>query len=148
MGDAKPIKTPFEQNQKVTSFEYDQRYPPTDEDKLLKDPSVFKRLIGRLLYLTMTRPDISFSVQTLSQHMHNPKQSHLEAALRIVKYIKKSPGLGLLMSSNSSMELIAYCDSDWAACPVSRKSVSGYCVKLGESLISWKTKKQSTVSRS
>ncbi|WMV47062.1 hypothetical protein MTR67_040447 [Solanum verrucosum] len=80
--------------------------------------------------------------------MQQPKVSHWEAALRLVRYIKGSPGKGILLSSKRSLELEAFCDSDWAACPNTRKSVTGYMVKLGDSLISWKSKKQHTVSRS
>ncbi|XP_019256320.1 PREDICTED: uncharacterized protein LOC109234707 [Nicotiana attenuata] len=85
---------------------------------------------------------------SLSQFMHAPKKSHYEAALHVVKYIKDQPGLGLLMSSKSTEKVQGYCDSDWEACPMSRKSVTGFCVKLGNSPISWKAKKQSTISRS
>ncbi|XP_031248688.1 protein ACCELERATED CELL DEATH 6-like [Pistacia vera] len=80
--------------------------------------------------------------------MQSPKESHLEAALRVIRYVKKEPALGLFMSSKSPMELVAFCDSDWASYAVSRKSVSGYCAKLGDSLLSWKTKKQNTIARS
>ncbi|XP_059281117.1 secreted RxLR effector protein 161-like [Lycium ferocissimum] len=118
------------------------------EDKVLGDPRPYQRLVGRLLYLTMTRPDLAFAVQVLSQYMHTPKQSHWEAALRVVKYIKEAPGLGLLMPSGTTNELVAYCDSDWGGCLESRRSVTGYLVKLGEALISWKSKKQETVSKS
>jgi len=96
----------------------------------------------------MTRPDISFSVQTLSQFLQQPKRSHMDAALRVVKYIKKQPGQGILLSSNSSTEITAYCDEDWAACPTTRRSVTGFVIKLGESMVSWKAKKQTTISRS
>ncbi|XP_070020271.1 uncharacterized mitochondrial protein AtMg00810-like [Nicotiana sylvestris] len=80
--------------------------------------------------------------------MHAPKASHYEAALHIVKYIKKQPGLGLLMSSRGEEKVKAFYDSDWASCPISRKSITCFCVKLGTSLISWKAKKQSTISKS
>ncbi|XP_060182544.1 secreted RxLR effector protein 161-like [Lycium barbarum] len=78
----------------------------------------------------MTRPDLAFAVQVLSQYMHTPKQSHWEAALRVVKYVKEAPGLGLLMPSGITNELVAYCDSDWGGCLESRRSVTGYLVKL------------------
>ena len=96
----------------------------------------------------MTRPDIAFVVQVLSQYMHSPKNSHMEATLRVVRYIKGTAGLGLFMPSNNMSELVAYCDSDWGACIESKKSVTGYIVKLGSALVSWKAKKQNTVSRS
>ncbi|XP_060182892.1 uncharacterized mitochondrial protein AtMg00810-like [Lycium barbarum] len=96
----------------------------------------------------MTRPDLDFVVQVLSQYMHDPKQSHLEAALRVVKYIKGTPGVGLFMPSSGGNKLTSYCDSDWGSCIASRKSVTGYVVKFGDTLVSWKSKKQKTVSRS
>jgi len=80
--------------------------------------------------------------------MQQPKKSHWEAALRVVRYLKHSPGLGVFMKRGSALQLSAYCDSDWAACPNTRRSVTGFVVQLGGSLISWKSKKQHTVSRS
>lgn len=118
------------------------------KDSILPDPSVYQRLVGRLLYLTITGPDICFAVQYLSQFMQTPKSSHLRAAERIIGYLKKSPGLGILLYASTDLKLHAYCDSDWASCPLSRKSITGYLVTLGTSHISWKSKKQHTVSRS
>ncbi|XP_016475616.2 secreted RxLR effector protein 161-like [Nicotiana tabacum] len=96
----------------------------------------------------MSRPDIAFLVKTLSQFMQQPKRSHWDAAIRVVKYIKREPGLGILLRSQNSSEISVFCDADWASCPNTRKSVSGYLVKFGESPISWKSKKQNTVSKS
>ncbi|KAG8494583.1 hypothetical protein CXB51_012012 [Gossypium anomalum] len=149
IGGAKSATTPLEQNTKLTAIEYDQGIRQEEkEDSLLQDKTVYQRLIGRLLYLTHTRPDITYAVHYLSQFMQYPKVSHLNAALRVVRYIKNCPGQGILLSSSSSCQLIAFCDSDWASCPMSRKSVTGFCIKLGSSLISWKAKKQNTVARS
>ncbi|XP_049386270.1 uncharacterized mitochondrial protein AtMg00810-like, partial [Solanum stenotomum] len=117
---SKPKWTPMEQNMKLTSSEYDLKFSEKSEDVLLEDRSVYQRLVGKLLYLTVTRPDISYAVQSLSQFMHAPKRSHYEAALHVVKYIKSQPGLGLLMSSRGDEKVEAYCDSDWASCPMSR----------------------------
>ncbi|XP_039169649.1 uncharacterized mitochondrial protein AtMg00810-like [Eucalyptus grandis] len=143
----KPAAIPIEQNTKLTSAAYDEGISK-DDDPVLKDPSGYQRLVGKLIYLTMTRPDISYAVQTLSQFMHSPKQSHFDAALKIVKYLKKCPGLGILLSRKCDMKMTAYCDADYATCPISRRLVTGYCIKFGESLLSWKTKKQPTVSLS
>ncbi|XP_039163144.1 uncharacterized mitochondrial protein AtMg00810-like [Eucalyptus grandis] len=143
----KPAVIPIEQNTKLTTADYDKGMSQ-DDDLTLEDPSIYQRLVGKLIYLTMTRPDISYAVQTLSQFMHSPKQSHMNAALKVVKYLKKCPGLGILLSRRCNMEMTAYCDADYATCPMSRRSISGYCIKLGDSLLSWKTKKQPTVSLS
>ncbi|XP_070020076.1 uncharacterized mitochondrial protein AtMg00810-like [Nicotiana sylvestris] len=106
------------------------------KDCVLLDPEPYQRLVGRLLYPTMTRPDITYVVQVLSQFMHKPKRSHMDTALRLIKYVKNAPGLGLLLSSQQSGNLVAFCDSDWAFCPQSRKSVTRYIVKFRNSLIS------------
>lgn len=116
-------------------------------DKLLPDAEKYRRLIGRLIYLTITRPYICYSVQNLSQFMHAPKVSHMESAIRVLKHLKSTPGLGILLSSIGPIELSAFCDSDWPTCPMTRRSVTRYCYQLGNSLISWKIKKQNVVSR-
>ena len=120
----------------------------SNKGELLKDPAVYRRLVGRLIYLTITRPDITYSVHVLSRFMHEPRLHHMTAALRVVKYLKSCPGQGLLLSSNNDLSLKAFCDSDWAGCPITRRSTTGYCVFLGNSLISWRTKRQRTVSLS
>ncbi|XP_062028543.1 uncharacterized mitochondrial protein AtMg00810-like [Rosa rugosa] len=120
----------------------------SNRGELLKDPAAYRRLVGRLIYLTITRPDITYYVHVLSRFMHEPRQPHMAAALRVVRYLKSSPGQGLLLSSNSNLNLRAFCDLDWAGCPVTRRSTTGYCVFLGDSLISWRTKRQKMVSLS
>ncbi|XP_039173755.1 receptor-like protein EIX2 [Eucalyptus grandis] len=144
----RPSVIPIEQNAKLTSAGYDTGISFSSDDPLLQDPSGYQRLVGKLIYLTMTRPDICYAVQTLSQFMHSPKQSHMNAALKIVRYLKTCPGLGILLSRKCNMEMTAYCDADYATCPMSMRSITGFCIKFGESLLSWKTKKQSTVSLS
>ena len=135
---AKPVDFPMEQNLKLTA----------DQGEMVKDAANYRRLVGRLIYLTITRPDITYSVNILSQFMHTPRKPHWDAALRVCKYLKSNPGNGLLFSANSSLQLKAYCDANWANCPMTRRSTTGYCVFLGNSLISWKTRKQKTTSRS
>ncbi|XP_019242687.1 PREDICTED: uncharacterized protein LOC109222834, partial [Nicotiana attenuata] len=124
----KPALTPLEFNHKLTSIEFDKVFNKENlsDDRLLEDRSGYQRIVGRLLYLTMTRPDIAFVVQVLSQFMHAPKQSHLDAAMRVIRYIKGNPGLGLFLPSTGNQKLVPFCDSDWGACVEIRKSVTGY----------------------
>ncbi|XP_060200219.1 uncharacterized mitochondrial protein AtMg00810-like [Lycium barbarum] len=140
---SKPANTPIDINVKLTSRQYDE----TIKDKVyieedpLTDQSGYHRLIRKLLYLTVTRPDISFAVQTLSQFLQDPKKSHMDVALRIMRYIKKQPGQGLLLSSKFRNEITEFCDADWASCPITRRFVTGFMIKFGDSLVSWKSKK-------
>lgn len=85
----RPIDTPYEQHCKLTSIKLDKISGDNQQDFLLSDTFCYQRLVGRLIYLCMTRPDISYSVQILSQHMHSPKKSHMDAAIRVLRYIKK-----------------------------------------------------------
>ncbi|KAJ9557475.1 hypothetical protein OSB04_012089 [Centaurea solstitialis] len=135
---AKPSKVPMDPNVLLNDRDGD----------VLEDSSQYRRLIGKLLYLTVTRPDMSLAVHKLSQFVSNPRAPHLKAARHLLCYLKQNPGQGVLFSANSSYKVQAYCDSDWGKCIDSRRSVTCYCIFLGNSLISWKSKKQPTVSRS
>ena len=119
-----------------------------DSGEILDEPDMYRRLIGRLLYINLTRPDICYAVQHLSQFMSMSRKPHWEAALHVLRYLKGTLYQGLHYPVSNDLCLNAYCDSDWAACAYSRKSLSGYCIYLGPCLISWKTKKQTTVSKS
>lgn len=136
--EAKPSSIPFDPNLKLS---------PTDGE-LLPDPTSYRRLIGRLIYLTNTRPDISFAVQHLSQFVSKPLVPHYQAATKVLRFLKSSPTKGIYLSASSPLKLCAFADSDWARCPTTRKSITGFCVVLGNSLLCWKSKKQNTVSRS
>ncbi|GKF61949.1 cysteine-rich receptor-like protein kinase 8, partial [Tanacetum coccineum] len=114
----------------------------------LQDLEVHRRFIGKLIYLTVTRPDICYTVQLLSQFMQSPTSVHMQAVKHLLKYLLNSPRQGILMAHDLTVQLKAYCDSDWASCPMTRRSITGYCVLLEDSLISWKSKKQAVVSRS
>ncbi|KAK4408085.1 Retrovirus-related Pol polyprotein from transposon RE2 [Sesamum angolense] len=138
LDNAKPTSTPL-----PAGIKFD-----ASSGSSLASPERYRRLVGRLLYLGLSRPDISFAVQQLSQFIQHPRQPYWDAALHLVRYLKGTPTLGLFFASTSSLKLTAYSDSDWASCLDTRRSVSGYCVFLGNYLVSWKTKKQATVSRS
>lgn len=135
---SKPSYFPMEQHHKLSS----------DTGDLIPDPGQYRRLVGRLIYLTITRPDITYPVHILSEFMQDPRQGHWDAAICLLRYLKSSPGQGLLLPSSNDLNLHVYCDSDWASCPMMRRSITGYLVMLGSAPISWKTKKQPTVSRS
>lgn len=120
----KPVMTPLPENIVLAHKE-------SDDDKYLKNITNYQKLVGKLIYLTLTRPDIAYAVHCLSQHMHSPLQSHLNIGLRVLKYLKLAPGSGISFDkSQSGFKVVAYCDSDWAKCPITRRSVSGYCFLL------------------
>ncbi|GJR79245.1 cysteine-rich receptor-like protein kinase 8 [Tanacetum coccineum] len=112
----KHAKTPLDPNIKLT---YDSGTPLTDS-------SHYRTLVGKFIYLTITRPDIAFAAQLLSQFSHSPHTTHLKALQRVLRYIKLSLGQGLFFSRTNPLTLQAYCDSDWATCPASRRSVTGF----------------------
>jgi len=101
-----------------------------------------------LVYLTITRPDIAYVVHIVSQFVTSPTTIHWAVVLRILRYLRGTQFQSLLLPSTSSLQLRAYSDADWASDPVDRKSTTGFCIFLGDSLISWKSKKQSVVSKS
>lgn len=119
-----------------------------NDSELLKDVTHYRQLIGKLIYLMITRPDISFTVQQLSQFLDCPTVNHLKAGHRLLRYLKGTIGQGLLFPSSGDLVLKGFVDFDWAGCQETRRSVTGYCIFLGGALISWRAKKQSTVSRS
>lgn len=117
-----------------------------DLGDLLPDPSPYRVLIGKLNFLSHTRSDLAYAVQTLSQFMQSPHVPHLQALEHVLKYIKGTMGQGILLQGSDQLSLQAFSDSDWASCPTTRRSVTGYLVLLGKSPISWKSKKQSKYS--
>ncbi|XP_015955113.1 uncharacterized mitochondrial protein AtMg00810-like [Arachis duranensis] len=135
---ANPTFLPIEPNLRLSS----------SDGELLTDPASYRRLIGRLMYLTISRPDITYAISTLSQFLSQPRTSHLHALHHLLRYIKGTIGQGLLFLANSEKRLIGYVNVDWAGCLDTRWSVTGFCLFIGNSLVAWRSKKQITVSRS
>jgi hypothetical protein len=117
----------------------------------LKTGNNYRSLVGALNYLSVTtRPDITFAVSLLSQYLNQPGTQHWEAGVQVFRYLKGTRDIGLKLIKNSTPEdkLVGYADADWASCPESRRSVSGNLVLLNGNVISWKSKKQPTLSLS
>ena len=114
----------------------------------LSDPSEYRRTVGALQYVTLTRPDITFAVNKACQFMAKPSDVHWMAAKRILRYLKGTIHLGLHFQLAASMELQGYSDADWASCPNDHRSTNDYCVFLGLNLISWSSSRQRLFSKS
>ncbi|GJT82790.1 putative RNA-directed DNA polymerase [Tanacetum coccineum] len=138
MTGCRPSTFPMEQNLKLDKC----------DKAACVDGNQYRRLIGKLLYLQATRPDITYAVNILSQFVSDPRQPHMDAANRVLCYLKGTPGQGILIPRDGGTNLLAYCDSDWLGCPMTRRSRTGYLLLLGGAPVSWKTKKQSVVSKS
>jgi hypothetical protein len=118
------------------------------DDVPLEDSTCYHHLVDSLVYLGITRPDISFVVHILSQFMSTPTSVHYSHLLRVLQYLRGTIDRRLFFPSSSSLQLHAYSDATWSSDPSNFKSLSAYCVFLGSSLIAWKNKKQTVVSRS
>ncbi|XP_021305110.1 uncharacterized protein LOC110431003, partial [Sorghum bicolor] len=138
MMDCKPIKTPMALN---GHLDLDEGGNPIDK-------TLYRSMIGSLLYLTASRPDIMFSVCMCARYQAMPMESHLIAVKRILRYLKYTPCLGLWYPKGARFQLVGYSDSDYAGCRIDRKSTSGGCHFLGRSLVSWMSKKQNSVALS
>ena len=136
--DTKTASTPLDSNNHISAI----------DGNLLSDSTLYRQLVGSLIYLTVSRPDIAHAVHIVSQFMSAPRTTHFSAVLRILRYVKGTLFHGLHFCHSSPLELRAYSDADWAGDPTDRRSTTGYCFFLGTSLISWRSKKQTVVSRS
>lgn len=116
-----------------------------DDGELLENPTLYRSLVGNLIYLTIIRPDVA---NVVSEFMQVPRHLHLVDLHRIIWYVKGTPNRGLFFPIDNALTLLAYADADWAWCPNTRKSTTSWCVFLGNALISWKCKKQNPISKS
>jgi Reverse transcriptase (RNA-dependent DNA polymerase) len=131
MHNAKSRPSPMIASQSLSKFQGD----PFD------NPHLYRTVVGALQYATITRPDIAFAVNKVSQFMHTPTTYHWAAVKRILRYLVGCPFHGLYLKAEQSISLHAFSDSDWAGCPDDRRSTSGYCIYLGSNLVSWSSKK-------
>ncbi|RVW64923.1 Retrovirus-related Pol polyprotein from transposon RE1 [Vitis vinifera] len=134
----KPIDTPMDSQKKLG----------IEKESTAVDRGRYQRLVGHLIYLSHTRPDIGFAVSAVSQFMHNPTEEHMEAVYRILRYLKMTPGKGLFFRKTENRDTEVYSDADWAGNIIDRRSTSGYCSFVWGNLITWRSKKQSFVARS
>jgi hypothetical protein len=130
MSSCKPMSTPIDANGKLAA-----------NGEPIDDAQTYRSLAGALQYLTVTRPDLAFVVQQACLHMHDPRTPHLMLLKRILRYVRGTATLGLHIRASSELSVIAYSDADWAGCPNTRRSTSGFYVFLGESLVSWSSKR-------
>lgn len=111
------------------------------EGEVFTDPSLYRSVVGTLQYLTLTRPDIAYSVNKLSQFLHSPTTLHWKACKRLLRYLKGTSSFGLEFSPASSLALECFSDADWAGSTDDMRSTGGHCVFLGGNLVVWNAKK-------
>jgi hypothetical protein len=138
MGEAKPLSTPMST---TTTLDEDKEGEAVDQKE-------YRSMIGSLLYLTATRLDIQFAVCLCARFQSSPHTSHRRAVKRIMRYLRFTPEFGLWFLASSSLSLCGYSDADYAGYRTERKSTSGTCQFLGSSLVSWSSRKQSSVAQS
>ena len=132
----KPAETPMDSSTKLGA----------NKDSVPVDKGKYQRLVGKLIYLSHTRPDIGFSVSVVSQFMNDPTEEHMEAVNRILRYLKMTPGKGLYFRKNTRKDIEVFVDADWAGSITDRRSTSGYCTYVWGNLVTWRSKKQPVVS--
>ncbi|XP_021801415.1 uncharacterized protein LOC110745602 [Prunus avium] len=138
MLDCKPVDTPTVQNHHLGE------YP----DQVSTNKEIYQRLVGRLIYLSHTRPNIAYAVSVVSEFMHSLREDHMNAVLRILRYLKSVPRKGLMFSKHGHLDIDGYTDADWTGSITDRKSTSYYFTFVGGNLVTLRSKKQKAVGRS
>jgi hypothetical protein len=134
----KPISIPLEQNVKLSA----------DEGDLVEDTTMYRCIVGSLIYMTITRPDLNYAVGVVSQFMQTPRKPHLDAVRRILRYIKHTLQCGIFYETKSQLQVHGYTDADWAGNVSDKRSTSGFMFSFGSGAISWSNKKQPRVALS
>jgi hypothetical protein len=138
MTNCKPAATPVNTKSKLSA----------SNGKPFDNPTFYRSIAGALQYLTLTRPELAYAVQQACLHMHAHCDVHWALIKRILRYVRGTTRHGMHLRGSSFHDLVAYTDADWAGCPDTRRSTSGFCVFIGDSLVSWSSKRQAIVSRS
>ena len=138
MADCKPISMPLDQNLKLRA----------DAGQVLEDVTMYRKIVGSLIYLTISRPDLSYTVGLESQFMQLPRKPHLDAVRRTLRYVSATLDYALFYEAGTELELFGYTDADWAGSMTDRRSTSGFMFSLGSAAITWSSKKQPTVALS
>nr|CAN62086.1 hypothetical protein VITISV_035123 [Vitis vinifera] len=139
MSGCQPVNTPIEKCLKLC----------VEPNQVSTDKGRYQRLVGRLMYLAHTRPDLAYALSVVSQYMHNLGEQHMNAIMRILRYLKNAPGKRILFAKNVDHQSIeVYTDADWAGAVDDRRSTSGYFTFVGGNLVTWKSKKQNVIARS
>jgi len=138
MTSCKPISIPLEQNVKLSANEGD----------LVEDTTMYKHIVGNLIYMTITRVDLSYAVGVVSQFMQTPRKPHLDAVKRILRYIKHTLQCGIFNEAKSQLQVHGYTDANWAGNVSDRRSTSGFMFSFGSGVVNWSSKKQPTVALS
>jgi hypothetical protein len=125
MVDCRPCETPIDQKYRLEN----------DEERATTDKGQYQRLVGKVIYLAHTRPNIAYAVSVVSQFMHNPKDSHLQVVYRLLRYLKSTLGKRILYKNHGNLNLECYTDADYAGALIDRRSTSGYSTLLGGNLV-------------
>ncbi len=134
----KPISIPLEQNVKLSAYEGD----------LVEDTTMYRRIVGSLIYMTITRPDLNYVVGVENQFMQTPQKPHLDIVRHILKYIKHTLQCGIFYEAKSQLQVHGYMDVHWAGNVSDRRLISGFMFSFGNGVVSWNSKKQPTVTLS
>jgi hypothetical protein len=134
----KPISIPLEQNVKLSA----------DEGDLVEDTIMYRHIVGSLIYMTITRPDLNYAVGMVSQFMQTPQKPHLDVVRCILRYIKHTLHCGIFYEAKSQLQVHGYMDADWASNVSNRRSTSGFMFSFGSGVVSWSSKKQPTIALS